>query len=98
MHFSTFMQGFIDGDLHENDIDDWIVNWHERFEKPEESDGETLHEYLGMTYLEYGDWVSKRRTLRQIADDRIPLKSKKPGMISRMIDYIFWKIVEKLLP
>lgn len=85
------MEGYIIGDLHENDIYDWIDRWHDRFEHSDVQ----LIEYLGMTSLEYGDWVSQRRTLKQIVIDRIP---KKPGMVFRVVDRVFLWVMSKLLP
>ena len=91
MQHPTFMEGYVLGDLHEDDIDGWIAYWHDRFEYSDV----TLYEYLGMTPVEYGNWIAKRRTIKQIVQDR---DVKKPSIFVRVFDGVFWWIIHRLMP
>lgn len=42
------------------DIDDWVERWHTS------DTGMQLHEYLGMTWEEYGNWVAAPAALEHI--------------------------------
>ena len=46
------------------DIDDWIDRWHTGDSKQE------LHEFLGMTFEEYGNWVLAPGCLEHIVATR----------------------------
>jgi hypothetical protein len=89
MRHPTFIEGYIIGDLHEEDLNNWVDNWHNRFEQSDV----TLYEYLGMTPVEYDDWVSKCRTLQQIVQDR---DVKKPNILIRAFDSVFWWVMHKI--
>jgi hypothetical protein len=47
----SFVDKFLAGEVKETDIDDYISEWHES------TSSLTLHEYLGMTWEEYGRWL-----------------------------------------
>jgi hypothetical protein len=65
---SETQQRFIDlalnGSVLADDIDDFIDNWHDN------DSGETLHDYLGLTWQEYSLWVSDASYLSLILSAR----------------------------
>lgn len=50
----NFIDLCLGGDVLEDEIDDFVGNWHE-----DESTTQELHEYLGMTWGEYSLWAAK---------------------------------------
>lgn len=63
---TTFLDEYFAGRATEDDINDWIDEWHEG-----DSD-EELHVFLGLTWPEYGDWVER---------DELPVaESRAPGL------------------
>ncbi|MHA7809286.1 MAG: hypothetical protein ACX933_05720 [Marinobacter adhaerens] len=54
----SFVDLCLDGDVLEDEIDDFVDRWHE----DEDTDLE-LHEYLGMTWDEYSVWATKPSVL-----------------------------------
>ncbi len=52
------------GEVCADDIDDFIDRWHEGFHEDKD---QTLHDFLGMTWEEYGGWVEQRLQLPDIA-------------------------------
>ena len=68
---TTFMQVAIAGSLSEDDLEvsfnDQVDAWH----NSDPSMSETpLHEYLGMTWREYADYVERKRKIGAIVNDR----------------------------
>ena len=61
----TFIDRYARGELAEADIDDFIDDWH---------DGKTgvadLHDYLGLSWDEYGEWVKHEGALDRIVKAR----------------------------
>lgn len=55
-----FMEACLEGDALLEEIDDYIDEWHESDSKEE------LHDYLGMTFEEYGIWVENGSMLKTI--------------------------------
>lgn len=53
MKRKTFAELYRASKAFENDIDDYIEEWH----NDNASFNMTLHEHLGMTWEEYGAWV-----------------------------------------
>ena len=67
----TFMDLAVAGEF-ENPvvaIDDFVDEWHNR---PDDGEtiGESLHLFLGMTWQEYGEWVSHPKNLSKIIERR----------------------------
>lgn len=56
-----FAHLYIVGLAEAEDIHDYINTWHN---SPE--DGQELHEFLGLTDEEYGEWVRDEGTLRRL--------------------------------
>lgn len=52
--------GHLVGGRDPGDVDDWIERWHTS------NTGMELHEYLGMTFEEYGNFVSAPAALEHI--------------------------------
>lgn len=61
----TFVDAVAARDATPEDIDDWVTAWHEGA-----GVGLELHEYLGLSWLEYGAWVKQPSTLRQLLQQR----------------------------
>jgi len=61
--------GFIDlcleGEVLEDEIDDFVEKWHESDDVPEQ-----LHDYLGMSWEEYSVWATKPSILPFILSAR----------------------------
>jgi len=51
----TFLDDYFDGRALAGDIDDWIDRWHD-----DRASGLQLHEYLGLTWPEFSEWVERR--------------------------------------
>jgi hypothetical protein len=62
--FNNFLDQCLRGDALASDIDDAIDAWHESSTPLE------LHEYLGMTFTEYVDWVKNPNVLNVILFSR----------------------------
>ena len=84
----TFMAGYLSGVLEDEDIDEWVNIWHIASDYRDTP----LYEYLGMTHREFGDWCRKRRTLKQIRDDRL-----RPWLPSQIFNYVLFWVVGKLV-
>lgn len=50
----TFTEACRAGLAQPHEIDDWIDRWHD-----EASDQGPLHEYLGLTWVQYAAWVTQ---------------------------------------
>ncbi|OUD15584.1 hypothetical protein [Thioflexithrix psekupsensis] len=61
----TFIELCLDGDVLEDEIDDFVDNWHE-----DETINCELHEYLGMTWEEYSVWATRPSILPFILSAR----------------------------
>lgn len=61
----SFVDLCLDGDVLEDEIDDFVERWHEDEETPLE-----LHEYLGMTWEEYSLWSTRPSILPFILSAR----------------------------
>jgi hypothetical protein len=61
---TTFLDLCVRGKAGPDEIDDFIDRWHEA---PE---GRELHEYLGMTEEEYGNWLRQPDALANIIKAR----------------------------
>lgn len=59
MHPDSYMGHRVSG-RDPGDIDDWVERWHTGDSKQE------LHEFLGMTWEEYGNWVAAPAALPHI--------------------------------
>lgn len=57
---NSFLDRFARGEVTEDQIDDFIDDWHAG-----KTDADDLHEYLGLTWGEYAEWVKH--------DDALPL-------------------------
>lgn len=60
----NFIEQCVAGTAKSSDVDDFIHEWH---------DGDTnclLHEYLGMAWDEYVEWIEATKTLNQIIASR----------------------------
>jgi hypothetical protein len=60
----SFIQLCIEGKAKPESIEDWVDEWHDldvNIPMP-------LHEYLGMTWEEYGQWVQNPSTLSAIIE------------------------------
>ncbi len=67
---TTFIDEFLAGQATEDDIHDWIDEWHEG------DSGEELHVFLGLTWPEYSIWVE---------DAELPsAESRKPGVLHKV--------------
>lgn len=60
-----FMDLLIKGEVGEDEIDDFIDDWHDG------DSTEHLHTYLGMTYREYKFWLTTPTTLQTIIKNRL---------------------------
>ncbi|MNG99321.1 hypothetical protein D3C79_584870 [compost metagenome] len=61
----TFIEQCLNGDVLEDEIDDFIEEWHDN----EKIDAE-LHEYLGMSWDEYSVWATRPSILPFILSAR----------------------------
>lgn len=62
----TFIEACWNGEAYADDIDAWIERWHKSpNEKP-------LHEFLGMTFEQYGRWVNNPGLLQSIVEEYAP--------------------------
>jgi len=63
---TTFMDEYLAGRATQDDIDDWIEEWHQG------DSGLEAHEFLGLTWPEYSRWVER---------DELPTPDdRRPGM------------------
>lgn len=62
----TFIDDCIKGDACINDIDDYIEKWH----LGEDCQNIELHEYLGMGWEEYAEWVAKPSSLIDVLQSK----------------------------
>lgn len=66
------MKKFIDlvvvGEASIDDVDDYVEKWHQGDSE------EDLHDYLGLTWNEYIEWVAHNSYLQEIIDDRMRSK------------------------
>lgn len=62
----SFVDDYINGYAFSEDIHTHIDKWHE-----DENIREELHEYLGMTWEEYVEWVNNPSDLRSILSLRM---------------------------
>jgi hypothetical protein len=60
----AFMERYLAGEVGDDAIDDYIDAWHTT------PTGKELHEFLGMTLAEYGQWLANPDALRDIASKR----------------------------
>ena len=51
----SFMERALEGDADIESVDDAVAEWHES------NPGVPVHEYLGMTWLEYPVWAPRHR-------------------------------------
>ena len=63
---STFMERYLRGEVTAEEIDDYVELWHESLGFSGE-----LHEYLGMTWEEYGAWAETPSVLPGLRDARL---------------------------
>ena len=64
--FKTFIDKCVSGEIIDLDtIDDWVDAWH-----TDTNGEEPLHEFLGMTWEEYGLWVCHPSVLDEIIEVR----------------------------
>ncbi|QXW44850.1 hypothetical protein [Pseudomonas amygdali] len=61
-----FLEFYLKGDVLEEDIHRFVEGWHEGLEGA----GIELHEYLGMSWEEYGVWVATPVALSSILPAR----------------------------
>ncbi|KWS23662.1 hypothetical protein ABNM12_11430 [Pseudomonas syringae] len=61
-----FLELYLKGDVLEEDIHRFVEGWHEG----REGAGMELHEYLGMSWEEYGVWVATPAALSLILTNR----------------------------
>lgn len=61
-----FFEKYCNYEVIEDDIDDYISDWHDS--GPEET--RELHEYLGMTWQEYGEWLRDESVLLSLREKR----------------------------
>ncbi len=61
----NFIDLCLQGDVLEDEIDDFVDQWHE-----DEDTTQELHEYLGMTWEEYSAWATKPSILPFILSAR----------------------------
>jgi hypothetical protein len=67
---TTFLDEYLAARASQEDIYDWIDEWHEG------DSGEELHEFLGLTWPEYSAWVER---------DQLPVDdSREPGVLHRV--------------
>jgi len=66
----TFLSEVLAGRAEPEAVDDWVEAWHEG-----EGLGMELHEYLGMTWDEYGDWARFPDSLSTIISTRRALST-----------------------
>jgi len=62
---ASFFDRFACGELKEDRIDDFIGAWHRG-----EGGDQSLHEYLGLTWPEYQEWVMESGALQRILAKR----------------------------
>lgn len=60
----NFLEACVAGEEIPDKVDDWIERWHTGGSDKE------LHEWLGMTWEEYGNWVSAPGCLAHIIEIR----------------------------
>lgn len=61
----NFVDLCLSGDVLEDEIDDFVENWHE-----DEDTTQELHDYLGMSWEEYSVWAAKPSILPFILSAR----------------------------
>lgn len=61
----NFVDLCLGGDVLEDEVDDFVENWHE-----DENSTQELHEYLGMSWEEYSVWATKPSILPFILSAR----------------------------
>lgn len=64
----TFIEKCVDDTAHVTQIDNYISQWHRS------NSNESLHEYLGMTFTEYMEWIQNPNTLENIIKEKKLLK------------------------
>lgn len=62
---STFMDLLVDGEVDEEEIDHFVGVWHSQEEYTE-----PLHDFLGMYWWEYRQWVEDPKCLPRLAEKR----------------------------
>ena len=67
----TFLSEVLAGRETEAAVDDWVEAWHTG-----DGEGLELHEYLGMTWDEYGDWARFPSSLSTIVHTRQQLEGQ----------------------
>jgi hypothetical protein len=63
---TSFIDRCISGDAFLDEVDDYIDEWHDN----SISEDTELHEYLGMTLLEYSLWITNPNIIGLIIDAR----------------------------
>nr|VFJ74579.1 MAG: hypothetical protein BECKFW1821C_GA0114237_10643 [Candidatus Kentron sp. FW] len=69
---ANFIEKCLSGDARQEDIDDFVEQWHEG------DGGLPLNEYLGMTETEYSLWVTNPETLSIVIDNHRMVRSTIP--------------------
>jgi len=70
----NFMNLLVDGEVDEDEIDEWVSKWHN-------TDGSgTLHDYLGMTWGEYKRWARNPGCLGDLAEARRGGRNENEGV------------------
>jgi hypothetical protein len=62
-----YVNKLINKEIHEDDIYDFINNWHSKINNPNNLE---LHEYLGLTWEEYSLWVKCEKSIINILNNR----------------------------
>ena len=62
----TFVQAFLDGEVKEFDVNDWVEYWHDEY-----NGNAKLNEHLGLTEEEYKDWVEGPKSIGTIIKARL---------------------------
>lgn len=74
----TFIEAVKQGKAKPEDIDDWVDKWHGlecwRTDTP-------LHEYLGLTWEEYGEWVRDPDAIYRILEVRVAIYNFGPTRV-----------------
>lgn len=79
------MSECLKGKENPSSIDNYIDQWHEQHVHHPIS----LHEYLGMSRLEYADWASCKKTIEQLLEER-----KKYHASDKTVKEVYLKVVE----